>query len=297
MIDFIKAEVENPQIAKIMNNRTLSFKCKVDRQTGVIDEDKYVASFNGLTFTVVNNSRLFVQGSLPKFLYGNNYQNLSFQDYLMVMNKLRMLFNLRPCNIKLQNVEYGVSLEVKNLDIHQFLAHTIIDYKTTPKEIETYNGKGYTLKFPLENYVVKLYDKAKQCKLESNMLKYEIRVKRMKHLKSYNIVTLEDLFNPKAWFLLKESLLNTFNNILVCGSFAYDSFSDREKLLYQTYSNQNYWLKFKPTKTLNVTDIKSFRRSYYGKRKEFKTFIEKFNLDYDKKYLINLINDIINSLI
>ncbi|MCT4587485.1 MAG: hypothetical protein N4A71_06655 [Carboxylicivirga sp.] len=288
MIDFIKCEVLNPYIEKIINNQNLSFKNKIDRLTGELNERKSNAYFDGLYFTIIDDRKLFIQGSLPKFLNGNNKENLDRFSFKKALDKIEFLFGIEAKDLKLQNLEFGVCSNIGGINPAFFLANSVIDYKTTTKEIRTHGGKGYTVLFPLNNYVVKLYDKGKQCNSDLNLLRYEIRVKKMTHIKKLKIVTLQDINDDDKWESLQKLLLKTFDNILICTINEYfEMLTEDEKKMYRTYTNQQYWIKFKPIRAYKQgKELDDHRKVYYRKRNSFKSLIKKYEFDSVKKDIL-----------
>jgi hypothetical protein len=302
MVDYIKGEIKIDDISSILNNSNLVFHGRYNKNTGEANENKLIAYYEGLQFTIVNSQRLFIQGSLPKYYFGNNYQNLMYSDFLKVIRKLELQFGIDPRELVFQNIEFGLSVDTKELNPFNFLESEVIDYKVTTKEINTHNGKGYTISFPLNNYIVKLYDKGKQYNLESNLLRFEIRVKKMVHVKKTRIKTLHDLKDIGKWDMLKEFLVKTFDDILICKYQEGTELTIEESSLYRKGSNQQFWIKHWPNskKYPNGTkdhDYLSFRNKYYKMRVDFNEFISNYSFDKNKQYILGLISKEIDKIL
>lgn len=302
MIDYIKGEILNPDIFAIKNNSHLIFHGRYNESTGEINERKLVAYYEGLTFTIVEYRRVFLHGSLPRFYFGNNYQNLMYSDLQNVIAELKKIFGIEPENIVLQNIEVGVSVDTNELDPTKFLEDEVIDYKVTTKEINTHNGKGYTISFPLKNYVVKLYDKGRQCNLNKNVLRFEVRVKKMVHIKDLGIKLLSDLSDKHKWELFRELLIDTFQDIIICKYQNGADLTIEESSLYRKGSNQQFWLRHWPNSEnyengSKDCEFKVFRSNYYKMRSEFKMLIKKFDFDRTKIFLLSKIMQELDKLI
>lgn len=302
MIDYIKAEILNTNIENFINNPLLDFSFRVNNKTGAVDKSELSATYNGLSFVIRHNRRLFISGSLPKYYFGNNYSNLTINDFRDVLKKLESDFNISSNCVLLQNVEFGVCVNTKDLDPTEFISNEIIDYKYTPKETRVYGGKGYSVVFRLNNYVVKLYDKGKKHNLSWNALRFEIRVKKMVHLKGINVSYLNDLKDINKWIDLQEMILKTFQNILICRNKGLKMNDINDRLLFRSGTNQQYWITFKP-KPQNYKngmydeEYIAFKKQYFDRRNHFIELISKYNLDSNKNFIRQLINSEIKRLI
>lgn len=288
MIDFIKAEILNTNIENFINNPLLDFSYRVNNKTGAVDHSELSATYNGLSFVIRHNRRLFVSGSLPKYFLGNNYQNMTLLLYGRLLEKLKSNFGINASDVVLQNIELSICLSTGEIDPMQFLKSEVLDYKCTPKEIRVHRNTGYTINFTLKNYTLKLYDKGKQSKLSKNKLKFELRVKKMVHVKKIPLVNLEDLKKPEIWAKIQHLLLSTFYKIVICRQIDISQFNDIEQKIYLQGRTQNFWLsnKNKACNKDKETLIKN-RNEWVKQRDEFLTLIDKYELDDTKNELIH----------
>lgn len=300
MKDFIKGEILNADIKVIKNNEHLEFHSRYSDKTGEVDDSRQTAHCEGLTFTIIDNRKVFMQGSLSKFFFGNNYQNLTHTDTVNAIEKLRM-FNIDPKDFVFQNIEVGVCINTENLDPTKFLMEEVIDYKITEKEIRTFKGNGYMILFPLNNYVVKLYDKGKQSNLTWNALKFEIRIKKMVHIKRLGIRTLDDLYDKGKWFLLKAMLIKTFDDI-IASKARREELTAEEFDFYILNNNQRFWLinwpnSKKYTNGCKDIEYQNFRKKYFNRRSEFIELIKIHGFDRNKQFILSKITQELDRLI
>ncbi|MCA6438159.1 MAG: hypothetical protein IM592_16990 [Bacteroidetes bacterium] len=253
MYDFIKSDTKNICIQSFLNNEFLEFQSLVNRKTGEVNENELVANDNGMEFKVINNQHLKFSGSVHKYWNQNktNYNDYNINDFKLTINRLKDKFDLSPFLCDLRNLEFGVNVSLP-FKTETFL-NTIISFKGKEYELETFNGYGKMLRFRFNRYYeVKIYDKGLQYNLNENILRFEIKVKKMNYLKSkkIDVKNLHDLTKHDVIESLKNQLLKTFKELLT-----YDATiktneikkqTDRELLLngrnpkfWQNLSNKN----------------------------------------------------------
>ena len=221
---------------------------------------------------------------------------MTYTDFLASLEKLKNLFGIVPEFIAFQNLEIGISIDTGNIIPIDFLKDEVIDYKITQKNIDTHYGKGYTVSFKLNNYIVKLYDKSMQCALPNNVLRFEIRVKKMVHIKKAEIKTLNDLIEKKKWEWLINLLLETFKDVIICKYDPYAELSlDENNFILNGY-NQQFWLR-NWTKSEDYKDgskdveYKKRRKAYFKMRGCFIKLISQHEFDRNKILFLCKIKD------
>lgn len=302
MIDFIKAEILDMNIATLMNNKDLDFTSRINRKTGEVDENNTHATYNGLTFTVRNRRRIFIQGSLAKFYFGNNHRDIKYSEYLSLIQLLEESFGINPDFVILQNIEFGASVDIGEIKPTPFLKTEVLDYKGTTRKLEDHNKTGYTVSFPLNNYTVKLYDKGRQCHLATNVLRYEIRVKKMIHVKNGGIKTLNDLTDVNKWIFAKNMLIKALRETTICGLNDEVSLTENENNLYLRGQSHIFWEKANSdaSEFENGIEDNEYKRLLNNSRKqkaEFKKLVERKGFDKNKKMLITKMEEALNNLI
>ena len=119
----------------------------------------------------------------------------------------------------------------------------LICYKNQPFALDTRSDTPYYV-CQLQQYAVKVYDKGKQNGLACNLLRIEIRVKKMEYFNGTGVrlAMLADLLNVVNYGPLGTLLVDTFNEILFADpSINPNSLIPQEKKIYQDGCNPRFW--------------------------------------------------------
>lgn len=284
MYDFVKIHVKNICIQSIKQNMFLEFHSKLNHKTGEVKENELIAEFDGLEFTIKNNQHLFFNGSVHKFWNqtNTNYNDYTINDFKQTAEVLDEKFDLNAFSCLLHNLEFGVNINLP-FETETFL-NAIISFKGKEYELDTFNGFGKLLRFRFNRYYeLKIYNKGMQYNLNDNILRFEIKVKKMHYFKSkkINIQTLADLLNLDVIEDLKKQLIKTFKELLI-----YDESinlkevnrrSDRELLI--NGRNPKYWQ--------NLSNLNP--NTYKKKRKRFRELISIYGKSNIQKNVLDLI--------
>ncbi len=297
MIDFIKCEILNINIEYLLNIEELEFSSRFNHRTNEIGKERLYARYKDYLITIVYERRVFIQGSIAISKNGNNHENLSHASFCEAVNELEELLNVKSNQIKLQNFEYGFSVDIRNLYPTDFIIENIIDYKGYLADVDSYAKNGYGIQYRRDHYHFKIYDKTSQYNLDNNILRIEVRVKKMVHVKKYNINYLKDLQNKNSWYRLKCNLLDKVEQLIICNLDKIDAFNfpKLDYLQLKTWENPEYWRNNRPNPknySLGSKDsyYKHLRKRYIEIKQEFIELINKHNLDYVKKDIIEQIN-------
>lgn len=285
MFDFNKTEINELEVQSLLNNQYLDFKFDVSQKTGEMFENKMVSSFSGIEnfCTIKNGQYVTFKFSFHKYKNGglHNHNDFTIKDFLKVLKDLSDKFEINPFLAILRNLEFGVNV-ILPFNTQKFL-ESIISYKGIEYTKETYNRKGFMYRFELEQYDLKIYDKGYQYQLKENILRFEIRVRKMDYLKTknINIQYYNDLLKIENINSLKILLTKTFENVLI-----YDNSinlrsieSKREKEILINGRNPKYWIRIENPNT------------YKSRKKRFKELVLKYGKDNWQKVVLNLIDE------
>ena len=140
-IDFIKCQIIklNPEL--LFKNPILDFRSLVNRDTGEF-KPKRVATYKNIKITIADSGFIELSGSIHKYLNDgiHNYNDFTYTDYKVALNRTYEDFGIMPENMWIQNLEYGVniippiksSLILNNCFLHK--------RQTISKPINTKNG-------------------------------------------------------------------------------------------------------------------------------------------------------------
>ena len=176
-------------------------------------EQNFNASFNlsnfKITIKFTSNKqpiRLYFNGSLSKFYYGNNLAQLDWNTTKVAIKMLSDNLNVDISKAKLTRVDFGINMNVNN-SVHEYISCLI----SFPR-LDAWKFGNDTIKFLSKNGQKTLifYDKIKEIKHSSketfysipykyrktNILRYEIQLKKnLKKMFELDAVYVNSLFD------------------------------------------------------------------------------------------------------
>lgn len=267
MVDFIKIRTLNPDIHGIRNNPRLDWEQRTNEMTGEVKE--YTATFYGMTFQVVNNQYLNISGSLHKhwnIINGrgdHNHNDFTLLDLTGVILDLCECFNLFPGTCIIENFEFGVNM-IPPIPVNEIL-RSVINHKGKPFNRQ-FSQKMNFMECEHRQYYLKLYDKGLQFG-RGNILRFEIKTRKMEIVKIANIETLLDLSKPDNMNRLGTILTGNFSDILFYDyTIPETGINARERLILTQGQNPLFWQEYQKTNPDN----------YFKKRNRFKDLVKKF---------------------
>lgn len=257
MIDFIKIALRGYSPELLERNPLLTFFDSVNIITGVIRTTnkqgsiiipRKTAFYNSLQFTIYDNGNITIEGSLHKYWNrgAHNYNDFNLTALDEVLKELKHLFNIKPEQCYLRQLELGVNIRPP------IQSHKIIDncflHKTTPFEYVKNSDEGKYKQAEHSQFYIKIYDKARHYKkfeIKGEILRFEIKYRKMEKLNKKGIYTLNDLLEY-GLHNFKDDLLQQWQNVLF-----YDPTIKHKTIKLLNYSNPNYWqtLIDRPTNT------------------------------------------------
>jgi len=184
----------------------------------------------------VESGRILLSGSIHKYFNKgfHNYSIFTHQDYNNALERLKNDFGVEPKDLRLLQLEYGVN--IKPPIPTKLILDNLFLFKTTQIEnkIRDTRNSHYN-QFRLSKFVVKIYDKAIQYKLNDNLMRFEIKHTDWSTYRLENkIITLND-FNNYDKTIFIDNLIQKWNEIL----FYDPTIITDDK--WNKYSNINYW--------------------------------------------------------
>ena len=274
MLDFFKLHILNPDIPRIRNNLRLEWDLNTSERTGEVK--KITSKFHGLTFEVKINKYLNISGSIHKFwnsIHGRgeqNYNDFSFEDLTVVIIEFCKMFDLTPDSCMLENLEFGVNVS-PTIPANEIL-RSVINHKGSRFELR-HSKKQDFHECTHFQYYIKFYDKGLQYD-QGNILRFEIKTRKMEFVRLANIQTLSDLLNPAKIERLGAILKTNFNEILFYDyTIPETQLSAGKRLILTQGQNPTYWETYK--KTNPETYKKTNPDNYYKKRQRFKELVKK----------------------
>lgn len=251
MIDFIKIHGLAANASKILKNGCLTFPLSNIATTGEVLNRWQVAQCNGLTFKVKgNNVRL--EFSPHKFFEGGktNFRDFHVTDIQDVIAEISETFEFDPEKSGLNFIEIGVNVRT-DIDPNKII-NCLVAYKNLPFKLLDINGKGRGVICNSQQFDIKIYNKGLQFGLNYYLLRFEVKVKRMKFLEQYGIksLTLAGLANIDNYPKFKMLLLEVVNGILMYNpEITPDKFKNqKERELFIEGRYAQYWQNLERTK-------------------------------------------------
>lgn len=282
MIDFVKCIIHDMPPEKLKENRLLSFKTELCERTGVLG--KSIAYHQGLKFvvyapTIANpKGRITLEGSLHKYFNNglHNYNDFGVFDILKVIDELNVLFGIHSKNCVLKQLELGVNVN-SPISSKSFVRGCFL-HGTNRFGWQSTRDEGEYIQSDCSRKTIKIYDKAmhyrnKGCQIPCEILRFEVKFKKMEFLNRQNIYTLTDLVNRNLSDFVKECLTKEWRRVLFC-----DEAVLNQSKHYSNYLNLNYWI------SLSENRYEAFKYHRKNLNKMYKA-----NLDNTKALFENLI--------
>ena len=238
--------------------------------------------YNGLSFRQNKFQLHTMTGSLHYFHNAgkHNADDLKFTDFMDVLKQLQYELSINPHITPVNGFEFGVNVKLPTAPDR--VLKCIILYGNNVGQ----RKPGY-LEFPFDNYRLKVYNKSAIPRgnefKNDNLLRVEVAIKRMKHLKGkVYIKRLSDLLDLHVWKRLEQILIETFSECLIIDvpKTNLDALSDKDLLRYKDFINPLYW-----------DDLRANKRRYYNKKKQCNEFINRIGGNDLKENLITLIRN------
>ncbi|MFN4234413.1 MAG: hypothetical protein ACK4IK_06350 [Bacteroidia bacterium] len=279
-VDFLKAEVIGLHKEYFFNNRCLVFTPVIKKGTSEELNYEYLEHKN-LKLKVYTSGRITLSGSLHKYYNGgmHNYNDFNAVMYQNVLDEINIKFGILPENLRILQIEYGVNInpEIPTDEVLKGL----LQHKRKDFELKISNDRGKYYQVMHEQYIIKIYDKAKQYKLDKKILRIEIKQTNWsKYRLEKKLITLKD-FNDVDKQLFLSNLLQKWDEVLF-----YDSTITTVNRWHK-YSNINFWQSLIKKSVSNKTFAKH--------RNKLKEINQKFGLNIQNR-IYNLIKEKVHSL-
>jgi len=268
MIDFIKlsSRLNSTQVADLRSK--IDFFESINGSTGepetILANGKKVSYrstgwIKNMKLNLFPKGYIELSGSLHKYYNDgkHNYNQFGRKEAEIALKRLIEVSGLELPYFKLESVEVGVNLmpPIPSDDI----INNALMYKRKPFEAKYCTDEGNYRQVTLSEYWVKLYNKRLHYEIQGydighEILRFELKINKMRMLAKYRVFTLEDLMNniediardllPKAWeeVLLYDPTVNK---------------QTKEKTI--KYANVNFWRGIAKERSYNYHHRKLYR--------------------------------------
>jgi hypothetical protein len=250
---------------------------------------KYNADFKGLRFEL-DGTHLTISNSLHKFYKGNNYSDFTYHEILQAIKRIEEITGISADKFSIKKLEIGVNIITK-IDINKII-DAVVSYKKKYffKDME-YDGLVYGKKVKLSEYLIKLYNKTKECwrhnkvRIKENLLRVEIRFNKSRLLRG--ITNLEDLKSRESLNILSEILIKDIQSTIMNDLVDLSQLDSNNTNLYFAGLNPNFWLN----------EMRVSRDRGKQKKKDFDKLAAKVFVKGHKLFIINELRDKFYNLI
>lgn len=190
----------------------------------------------------------------------SNIRDFTVNDISRVINEISEKFEFNPGQALINFIEIGVNISVNENPSE--IIKSMVHYKNIPFTQLPVKDKGFGRICDTQLFIIKIYDKGLQNDLAEYLLRFEIKVKRMKFLKRYgiSILTLADLQRNDLYKIFGKILVDVLNGILFFDNRIeheyFDKRKDRELFLQGKYCD--FWQNI--PRTTRKRRIEKFRK-------------------------------------
>jgi hypothetical protein len=243
MIDFIQLELS---IKQNFNEWFCSMGSGFDEiQT---KRDKYhVRRFKNLVVEVYPKSKIIkVEGSLHRH-FNNGTHNYNDFDRIALFDtvvEVCQILKITPQNAHIHGIEFGVNILTPFKP--SYLLERLLSLNTETAKKQNYFFDFY--EFDFSKYRFKIYNKSEQHKLNIDLLRVEVHVKKMQWLsgKGSSIKTLEDLQQLHHLQKLGEILINCFDEVIIAEPLDSSTMTAKDALQYEQLTIRDNWSNLNP---------------------------------------------------
>ncbi len=262
MVDWLKISVTLKQDISQFIERAgsiLSVTSNID--TGEVNEYPIRGQWNGFDFVVKSERYMIIEGSLHKLYHrGHNHTDFTFSELCKAISILSCFTGIEPYNMHIHNLEFG--LNVNTAMPAEAIIKDVICYKCKLPSVPIDSKTGYYTQYKHTDYVVKLYDKAKQYHIsDRNILRYELKGLKQRFFADCGVKSLADLTVKGNLLALMKKLKDYFDGFVFDDSSLYtSSLNNCDKKVYDKWSNPREWAKIKKCKKqAHFASIKRFK--------------------------------------
>lgn len=274
-LDFFKGELIDVELEQIRHNKKLPQN--YETQDGEIKKEYY--EYQNMKFMAYESGRLTIEGSLHKYWNDglHNHNDFHENDFHNTIEKLESDFGIRPENIRLTCLEFGVNI-APPIETGEILNHCYQHKSVDIAQVKS-DARGKYHQAAHSAYILKLYDKARQYGIPQQNMRIEIKVKNWSPYRKQGIVTLADFIEVnKTPFV--DSLVHEWGNVLFFDPTA------RKIGLWSQMADQEYWRQLR--KNRSRTTIKRHRKK-----------LEQYNIEHGENIqgqISNLIFEKVDAL-
>lgn len=205
----------------------------------------YRTSFNGIEVKVTSKHG-YVYNSIHKAYNDKFCQELHNHDDFGYLKLCYMVdyVSSKLIGTELANLtqfEFGLNIETPVPARHIIRNNVLMHKQNGANHNRVFNGRGELKQFDYHNFVIKIYDKAKQYNLSRNILRFEIRYLKAKEFQKFDIYKIADLKDKQKLRKLFINLMQRFDEMTVVDNYDESTIPEKDLSKLIRYSNPLYW--------------------------------------------------------
>lgn len=239
-IDHVKAWLINANAQKLIDSPKFEKVFEKHKDEDFGEYSRMILKYKNLSIIIFKNNRVMLTGSLHYF-YNNgeyNYDDFTYINLIESLHNVSQLVKVSLNNIIILNIEFGVNTRPyfnPNNIINNMLLHRKEEF------LKPYNFNFKVSKH--QRFWLKVYNKGEHFKRPNNILRIELKYKKMRDLNKLGLHSLEDLTNPLLFNSLLELLYTKWNECIIYDhSIKTSCLKPLQKTKSLQYQNTNYWL-------------------------------------------------------
>jgi hypothetical protein len=267
VIDFVKIWITGEYAKAIRRNRALDWDAPFNELTGEI-KIKAWAYIGTMKIKVLGPNRIEIAGSLHQYwndFNGNgkvNWNRFTYPNLCAAIHSLCKCIGLPPERLPLCVVEYGLNIENPSFDVSEAIDRFLYLYTNRFDEYTTDCGKWVNV----GPYWLKIYNKQKQARLLTSMMRVELHICKMDYFKKrrIKIETLADLMRPESLLILHKELVSRLRAATVHETNApIKKMKPEQRRFWKLAANPNRW------KQWNNAELSEANKSHKAIKTEF----------------------------
>ena len=186
----------------------LQFNTTITEDTG---EVHYLeASDNNINFKLFPTGFLICSGSFHKYWQHTNSGRFTDIDAVYCLKTFCVSYKIPPEEATVQNIEFGVNF-TPPIPTKRIL-DLLIEHRNTEFD-RRFEGQYRSAKHT--DYEIKAYNKASQYEMSDNILRFEVKVNRMRKIKGLALYTIHDLISKNWHYSVSNLILNEWRLVFM----------------------------------------------------------------------------------
>jgi hypothetical protein len=274
MIDNVKLFVNDKHRFEnhVENNGLVELSTSINHYTGEVYEYPKRGKDLNLDISITRNQATIL-GSIHKYNNivedkGNqNFNDFTFCQIQQVIRELTEKYKIKN-DTSITNLEFGFNLVVEKDPKLIIDTNLLMNNFKSPNKNLKFLGRGDYKEFQLTDYNIKFYNKSKQFKLGTHVLRIELKITRKRFLQKLDIYSLEDLMYNWTYVKLFEDFIDKFEGLIIVDEFDADLIPEKDYNKLIKYTNPNYWISIKGKSPKVI----------YRLKKDFNILLNKYDL-------------------